>query len=119
MYVHRKKGFTIVEIMIVVAIIGLLVAIAIPNFVRARRNARKNMCLNNLRLIQYAKEQYALEYNAKQTDIPPVSMIWGKSISYIEEIPLCPEGKEEYVINAIGKKPVCPHVEQYPEHKLD
>ena len=58
---NRKSGFTLVEIMIVVAIIGLLAAIAIPNFVKARTTAQKNACINNLRQIDGAKEQWALE----------------------------------------------------------
>ena len=50
--VNRKAGFTLVEIMIVVAIIGLLAAIAIPNFVKARTTSQQNACINNLRLIR-------------------------------------------------------------------
>ena len=63
---NKKAGFTLVEIMIVVAIIGLLVAIAIPNFVKARENAQLNSILNNLRIIEGAKDQWALE-NKKGT----------------------------------------------------
>src|SRR5512138_528979 len=56
-----KKGFTLVEIMIVVAIIGLLATIAIPNFVRARTTSQMNACINNLRQIDGAVQQYLLE----------------------------------------------------------
>jgi prepilin-type N-terminal cleavage/methylation domain-containing protein len=57
----RSPGFTLVEIMIVVAIIGLLAAIAIPNFMRDRAKAQQNACINNLRQIDSAINQWAME----------------------------------------------------------
>jgi prepilin-type N-terminal cleavage/methylation domain-containing protein len=66
----RKAGFTLVEIMIVVAIIGLLAAIAIPNFIRARTTSQQNACINNLRLIDSAKQQWALEQHQTTTSVP-------------------------------------------------
>src|SRR5579862_2184351 len=87
----RKAGFTLVEIMIVVAIIGLLAAIAIPNFVRARTTAQQNACINNLRQIDGAKQQWALEHQAtssaspQDTDIQPYM---GRGSS--GTLPVCP-----------------------------
>src|SRR5215469_12102818 len=66
----KKAGFTLVEIMIVVAIIGLLAAIAIPNFVRARTTSQTNACINNLRQIDGAKQQWALEKKQLSTASP-------------------------------------------------
>jgi prepilin-type N-terminal cleavage/methylation domain-containing protein len=64
----RRGGFTLVEIMIVVAIIALLAAIAVPGFLRARKRAQASRVLNDLRLIDSAVDQYAIETNKKTND---------------------------------------------------
>ena len=72
MLINRKnRGFTLVEIMIVVAIIALLAAIAVPGFLRARKRAQGTTIKNDLRLIDAAKDQYAIEYN--KTTMTPLA----------------------------------------------
>jgi prepilin-type N-terminal cleavage/methylation domain-containing protein len=71
----RKEGFTLVEIFIVVAILGILVTLAIPNFTAARDRVKKDMCVNNLRQLKLAKEQWALEYDKDYNDTPVAANI--------------------------------------------
>ena len=101
---NRKSGFTLVEIMIVVAIIGLLAAIAIPNFVKARTTAQTNACINNLRQIDGAKEQWALEKRAKETD--PIVEAEVNEFIKGKIRPLCP-AKGTYTYGNVGTNPTC------------
>jgi prepilin-type N-terminal cleavage/methylation domain-containing protein len=69
---HRRQGFTLVEIMIVVAIIALLAAIAVPSFLRARKRSQGTSTLETLRIVDAAKDQYAIE-NAKNSSTTPAA----------------------------------------------
>jgi len=90
-----------------VAAVGLVSAIAIPNFVRARTTAQQNACISNLRIIDAAKGQWALENHKQNTDTPTMKDLtpyMGRGAA--GEFPVCPQGGT-YIIGTIGEKPRC------------
>jgi prepilin-type N-terminal cleavage/methylation domain-containing protein len=101
-----RPGFTLVEIMVVIGILGLLLAIVIPNYVRARANAQASACINNLGKVEDAASQFALEKGLKSGD--PINYP-GDLTPYIKlnsagSIPSCPAGGI-YTIDTSSNKP--------------
>lgn len=104
----RKGGFTLIEIMIVVVIIGVLLSVAMASFTKARDNTRLKSCLKNLQHISWAKEEYAIEAGKSDgdsvnlTDLVPV---------YMRKDPECP-ANGTYTVMPIGEEVDC----SFPTH---
>ena len=101
----RAAGFTLVEIMIVVAIIALLAAIAIPNFVKARTSAQKSACIANLKQVNGAKATWALEQKKVNSDTVADTDLFGATL-YIRLKPACPGGGV-YALDIVANNPTC------------
>lgn len=104
--VKRKTGFTLVELMIVALVIGILLSIAVPNWMKARETSRTQTCISNLTAIENAKDQCAMEYGLGNGYV----VVWNDLVpAYIRSQPQCPSGGD-YVIGPIGTKTDCPIV---------
>jgi prepilin-type N-terminal cleavage/methylation domain-containing protein len=108
---RHRRGFTLIEMVIVVLVITVLIAIAIPSYQTARESARKRSCLANLRSIFEAKEHYAAEKRLSAGD--DISL--GDLVpDFMRTIPTCPSGGQ-YSLDSIGQYPKCSHASHAPD----
>ena len=110
--ISRQSAFTLIEIMIVVAIIGMLAAIAIPNLMKAQKTAKRTACINQLKAIEGAKIQWALDAKKGDQDVPSDADLFGPD-KYLSKRPECP-ANGTYVLGAVSERPTC----STPEHAL-
>jgi prepilin-type N-terminal cleavage/methylation domain-containing protein len=106
---NKRAGFTLVEIMIVVAIIGMLAAIAIPSFVRARTQSQTQACINNLRQIDDATQEWALD----TLRAPTATVSFPDIQPYLKNQITCPSAGDSgtfassYTLTTVSNKPIC------------
>ena len=101
---NQKLGFTLVEIMITVAIIGMLAVMAIPSYVRSRTASQTSVCLNNLRQIDGAKAQYAIDSRLGTGD----EVLGPELNDYLKnDWPIEEPSSGDYTANDIGSPPDC------------
>ncbi len=120
---RRKRGFTLIEIMIVVLIIEVLLAIAIPNFLRARETSRAKSCCANMRQMETAKEQWAMDSKAAATDTPTAANLVDEYMKgTADTLPDCPSGGT-YTLGNMSTRPTCSigtnGADDYDDHVLE
>ena len=101
----RRRGFTLLEILIVVAVLGILVGMAFPNFLKSRTNAQKQICIENLSQIESAKQIWGVENGRTDGDEPGDTDLFGLT-SYMKRRPNCPAGGD-YDLTSIGVNATC------------
>lgn len=111
----KHRAFTLVEIMIVILIISILLAMALPNFMTSRENSRAKACITNLQEIDQAKETWATEMKESDTAVPQSTDLVP---TYMNVFPICPSSGT-YAINAVGADATCSYTSGPYPHVLN
>ena len=99
------RGFTLIEVMVVVAIIATLVSVGLTSLFKARRTAAEKTCIGNLMQLDSAKQQWAVNENKPVTETPTQTDIIGAEL-YLKQMPDCPSGGSYTILN-VATKPTC------------
>lgn len=112
---NNQKGFTLVELMVVVVILGVLVAIAVPIYNNVSADAKTKACLSNMRIIVGAGESFKA---ASATNAYPADIAALVSGGYLKSAPICKEGTTAYTYTQATNTVVCPNVGTHATHVL-
>ena len=102
---RRTQGFTLVEILIVILIIGMLLSVAVPQFMRARQTGQAKACQHNMKQIFGSKERWAMDTHKGNDDTPTMSDLVVPGL-YLKNTPMCPSGGT-YTIGRMDQIPTC------------
>lgn len=117
LYIANRKSYTLVEIMIVVAVIAILLAVALPNYLKSTTSVERTICINNLKKIDAAIDEWAVEHH-KSPGVQPDASQEDEISNYIRGgKPICPGGGE-YAIYAVGNRPQVSCTLEDLDHKL-
>ena len=115
----RCYGFTLLELVVVTVVLGVLAAIAIPQFNKVYKRARTGACISNMKKMYDQIDLWMMENSVNYPDDGGVALVAG---NYIREIPICPSGGGLYTIEAYASnmaiKLTCPNLATNPDHVM-